>query len=248
MRPSFSLLTLLSTLLFFPLAGMAQTAAPPLPTNFDSGALTPKNLPDKLNVPPNMHIAVTAWVKGAAPRNPSLPPDKNNMSLLWDPHLESAVIDSNDKDAHVGFQWEGGRSSEAFLIQGACFRLTCLAYPQVVAMTGKALDFWVSRQSSDNGASGTFPGVSWFSASTFVGKASLNGVDVFVLAPGGKGPGMDTFPAGESLCLDTKTLLPLRVDDGKSIYSFSYTPDHNVQIDPQGFYLKAIKNQFGHYP
>ncbi len=244
--------SLLMILLLLPAAARAQDPSPP--SDFDSSAPTPKNLPAKLNIPLYTRIEVTAWIKGAPPRNPSQPPDRNNMSLLWDPHLESAVIESDQQDVHAVFQWEGGRSSEAFLIHGLCFRLTCLAYPQIVAITSSALDFWIGSQDPTEGMGGNFPGVSWYSPSAFAGTASLNGSRVFVFAPGGKKtkgdekPATDTYPEGPSFCLDSKTLLPVWLDDGKSLYSFTYLPAHNVQINPQGYYLRAIQRKFGHYP
>ncbi|MCE0499339.1 MAG: hypothetical protein LV481_15470 [Methylacidiphilales bacterium] len=225
----------------------AQAAGfpPPPPSNFDPTALAPKNLPDKLNIPANTRIVVAAWTKGV---NPSLPPDTKNMSLLWNPHLLSAVIESDQQNAHAVFQWEGGRSSEAFLIHGQCFRLICLAYPQTVAITSSGLDFWVSRQNPGEGAGGNFPGVSWYSPSAFAGTASLNGSNVLVFAPGPKKPGVTAYPEGASVCIDATTLLPVWLTDGRSIFSFTYSPAPNAQINPQGYYLQVIQKRFGHWP
>jgi hypothetical protein len=232
--------------------GQAVGAQPASPTGFDSSTKAPPNLPDKINIPPNIHIDVAGWTPGV---DPSKPPDTKNLSLLWSPHLLSAVIESDQENAHAVFQWEGGRSSEAYLIKGKCFRLTCLAYPQLVSETSSGMDFWVSRQQPNEGNSGTFPGLSWYSPATFAGTASLNGSTVLVFTPGEKKPPVDnkkapatTYPAGDSVCLDSKTLLPVWLTDGYSIFTFTYTSASNVQINPQGFYLRAIQNKFGHWP
>jgi hypothetical protein len=249
---SFPYSVLLILALLASLPAVAQTPAPPpSPANFDPSAPAPKNLPAKMNVPADTRIEVTAWTKGV---NPSLPADTKNLSLLWSPHLLSAVIESDKQNSHAVFQWEGGRSSEAFLINGLCFRLTCLAYPQLVSVTSTGLDFWISRQNPTEGDSGTFPGASWYRPSSFAGTASLNGSKVLAFSPvarktGAEQPSADTvYPDGPSLCLDPITLLPVWLNDGTSIYSFTYIPAHGVQINPQGFYLKAIVAKFGHYP
>jgi hypothetical protein len=246
-----SLSVIVPLLSIFGKAQAAGTAAP-TPSEFDSSATLPKNLipPAKLNIPANTRIEVTGWTKGV---DPSLPPDTKNLSLLWNPHLLNAVIESDQQNVHAVFQWDGGRSSEAFIIKGLCFRLICLAYPQTVAVTSSGLDFWVSRQDPGEAAAGNFPCISWYHSSDFVGTASLNGNKVLVFAPGKKAAGtatptVDTYPVGASLCLDPTTLLPAWLTDGKTIYSFTYLPAHNVQINPQGYYLKAIQSRFGHYP
>ncbi len=241
--------------LLSPIAKAQTTSVPPpaSPSDFDSSAKAPQNLPAKMNIPPNTRIEVAAWTKGV---NPSLPPDTKNLSLLSDPCLLSAVIESDQQNVHAVFQWEGGRSSEAFIVNGLCFRLTCLAYPQVVAITSSALDFWVSRQDPDEGTGGNFPCTSWYSPSAFAGTASLNGSTVLVFTPGEKKPPVDkdkspeatTYPTGLSFCLDTKTHLPVWLTDGTSIFTFTYTPAPNVQVNPQGFYLTAIQRKFGHWP
>jgi hypothetical protein len=106
----------------------------------------------------------------------------------------------------------------------------------------------MDRTDSSAGENGNLPTISGYSRSNFAGKATLNGNDVLVFAPGGKKPGVTTYPEGNSICLDAQTLLPVWVDDGPTIYTFTYTPDSNVQINPQGVYLKAIQNHFGHWP
>jgi hypothetical protein len=247
---------LLSSLSLLPLlspALKAQTGggSAPTPSGFDSTAKAPANLPAKLNIPPNTRIEVTASTPGI---NPAAPPDPTNIGLLFNPCLLSAVIESDQKNAHAVFQWEGRRSSEAFLINNECFRSICLAYPQTIATTGPALNFSLGSIEQAEGSGVSFPGVTWYSPSTFVGTAQVNGSNVLVFSPiekkpkDNKQPGAETYPEGPSVCLDSQTLLPVWLTNGKSVFGFTYTPDHNVQINPQGYYLKAIERKFGHWP
>ena len=243
------------TPLFFCLAlsltATAQTSGPPSPpTNFDSTAETPQNLPAKLDFPSNTHIDMTVAPK--VPLPPIPPAQMNNPCLLSNPLLESAAIESNQQDIHATFHWQGGRSSEAFIVHGICFRLSNLALPQNVTMMGSSLDLWLNRVVIYNGAEpagggGNIPEVSWYSPSTFVGTASYNGSSVYVFSPIGKKADMKSYPK-VSICIDPKSLLPVYIDDNTLVLTFAYTPDPNVQINPQGAYLKAIVAKFGHYP
>jgi hypothetical protein len=56
------------------------------------------------------------------------------------------------------------------------------------------------------------------------------------------------YPKGASFCIDATTLLPVWSTDGNSIYTFTYSPASNVQINPQGAFLRVIQAEFGHYP
>jgi hypothetical protein len=246
-----TLSVVLSLFLFLPLLiSRAQAQDPPAssppPTNFDPKTPAPPNLPAKLDIPINIHIDVTVRREKTLP--PLTPDELKSPALLWNPDLESATIERNERDVHAVFQWQGGHSSEAFIIRGLCFKTLSLAYPDAVAITGPALDLWVGRLDPGEGSNGDFPDISWYTPSTYAGTASLNQNDVLVFAPGDKKPATTIYPEGTSLCLDAKTLWPVWLDDGVFIYTFTYTPDSNVQINPQGRFLKAIQRKFGQYP
>jgi hypothetical protein len=255
MRNTFCVL-LLS--LLSPLVALAQTPPlpppPPLPSDFDSSVPAPKNLPAKLNIPANTRIEVTG-----ARRNPIYrPPAQNAQRLLYAPDLVSAVIERGSSDVHATFQWEGGRSSEAFIIHDVCFRTPCLAFPDSITIAPPYICFQLNSQNSNDGSGGSFPSISWYKPSTFAGKATVNGNRVLVFAPsqekqnanapGTEKPSTDTYPDGDSICLDATTLLPVWIADDKFVYTFTYIAAPNVQIEPKGMMLTVIQRQFGHYP
>jgi len=244
-----SILYLSIFLLLLSRAGYAQApeAMPALPTDFDSSVKPPPNLPAKLDIPANTRIEVKAWRKKPLPP-PLLPLAPDNPRFLWAPDLESAVIERNEQDIHAVFHWQGGRSNEAFVIRNLCFTKPTFAYPNLVTVTGSVLNLRLNGQSQGAGASGDFPGIDWYSPAAFAGKASFNGSSVLVFTPGGKKAAADSFPAGEYVCLDSKSLLPVLLDNGFFIYTFTTSPALDVQIDPQGLYQEAMKKQFGHYP
>ena len=204
-------------------------------------------LPDGLNIPVNTRMDVKAWRK--APLPPSeLEPD--NPRLLWAPTLESAAFErGQDENIHAVFHWEGDKSSEAYMIRGVCFNILTFAYPDQISVSGGPLNFYLNRELRDatKGGKGNFPGVTWYSPSHYIGTATFNGNAVLVFAIG-DAPADNTFPTGLSLCLDALTLLPVWLDDAVYIYNFSYSTAADVQIDPQGPYLKAVQNRFGHWP
>jgi hypothetical protein len=231
--------------------GMAQPSGPPpIPTGFDPSAVAPPNLPAKLDLPFNTRVDVTASrvIPLPAPAQP------NDPRLGWDPDLKSAVIERGPRDVHAVFNWEGGRSTEAFVIHNTCFRIYSLSYPDLVGTSGSVLNFRVNHTNSAEGSSGDFPGIYWYSPSIFCGTASVNGSRVYVFAPGQKKTDAgkvdaSVYPGGRSICLDSKTLLPVYLNDGENfIYTFTYSPDPNVQINPQGNFLKQIQKRLGHYP
>ena len=244
MRHSSILLGLL-VLSALPTTGRSQSleVPPPPPSGFKPNVQAPDNLPAKLNLPPDTRIDVKVYAKN--PRTET--PDPNSPRLIWDPDLESAVIEKNQRDVHAVFQWEGGRSSEAFVINGIGFRTLSLAYPDTIAMAEPIVSFWVNKQTRGGGTGGDFPGILWYSPATFAGMATLNGAPVLVFAPGDKSA-LTAYPDGDSICLDATTLLPVWMSGGKSIFTFAYTPDTDVKIDPQGAFLKAVQNKFGHWP
>jgi hypothetical protein len=246
MRASFVFPALASVFLALFLAGNveAQTSLPAPPSDFDSKATAPPDLPKVLDIPKNMRIEVGVWRK--IPIRSTKPIDPNNSSMLMDPDLESAVIERGEGDVHAIFNWQGGRSSEAFVIKGLCYRKVNFAYPDAVIMTEAPMNFWLNRQDLSGTATGNFPGIGWYVPSKFVGTASLYGTKVLVFAQ--NPPKGDAYPEAYSVCLDSKTHSPLYMDDGIRVFSFTYIPSPNVQITPQGPYLEMIKRHLGHYP
>ena len=220
------------------------TGGPPLPTDFDPKAPMPKNLPSLLNMPPNTRIEVTCTRR--IPR--AQPPASNNPFLVWDPDLQSAEIEKGARDTHAVFHWEGAQKSEAFIIRGMGFRQGSLVYPNTVRLTGPTLDFRVNAMDDSEGTSGDFPGLAWYKPSDFVGTATLNGGRVLVFAPGEQKSDSTTYPSGDSICLDPKSLLPVWLGDSMSIYTFTYAAAPDVQISPQGMFLSVIQRKLGHYP
>jgi hypothetical protein len=239
----FILLSLLS-----PVAALAQTPPlpppPPLPTNFDPTAPVPKKLPAKLNIPANTRVEVTGARKSPIYR----PPAANAQRLLFSPDLVSAIIERGARDVHATFNWEGGRSSEAFIIHGAGFRAASLAFAGSVTVTSPYISFRLSGGDSNEGAAGDFPSVAWYSPSTFCGTATMNGNSVLVFAQIGSNAKTATYPDGNSVCLDASTFLPVWVADGNFVYTFTYVAAPNVQIEPTGMMLSVVQRQFGHYP
>jgi hypothetical protein len=241
-----------SYILFFsllsPLATLAQTPPlpppPPLPTNFDPTTPVPKKLPGKLNIPANTRVEVTGARKSPIYR----PPAANAQRLLFSPDLVSAIIERGARDVHATFNWEGGRSSEAFIIHGMCFRPASLAFPNSVTTTSPYITFQLNSEYSNEGAGGDFPSVAWYSPSTFAGTATINGNKVLVFAQSGANPKATVYPDGDSVCLDASTYLPVWVADGRFVYTFTYVAAPNVQIEPTGMMLSVIQRQFGHYP
>jgi hypothetical protein len=248
MRILFILVSLFSILSPLSPVARAQTPAgpPPPPSDFDSKAKVPLNLPATLDVPKNMRIEVKVWRK--KPIHYPTPPDPNSMDIMMDPDLESATVERDQQNIHATFNWQGGRTSEAFVIGGYCFRKINFRYPDLVMASGPVLNFWLNRPGLDDIGHGDFPGITWYTPSTFVGTASVNGTSVLVFAQYPIKPGTDTLPDGNYVCLEPKTFLPLYMDDGIRVFTFTYTPDSNIQINPQGPYLKAIQKQFGHWP
>ncbi len=218
---------------------------PPPPSNFDSTAKRPADLPPDLEIPRNMHIEVTAARK--KPFIYKTPPNPDSLDFFLDPDLENAVIDRNSQDAHLTFHWQENRTSEAFIIGGFTFRMVDLRYPQQIIISTLPLNFWLNRQTQDTGKPYDFPGVSMYAPTNFAGTASLNGNSVLIFAPGGK-PKDGTYPEANTLALDSATRLPLYLDDGVRVFTFTCVPDPNIQIDPQSSYLQKIKQQLGHYP
>jgi len=243
---SFPFLLLSSILFLLPVAGNAQTQAslPPPPSGFDPKAQIPPNLPQTLVIPKNMRIEVSVWRK--KPIHYPAPPDPNSLDILMDPDLESAVIERNADDIHVTFHWQGGHTSEAFIIRGFCFRMVNLKYPTLVIPSKIPLNFWLNRQDLSGETSDDFPELGWYAPKNFAGTASLNGADVLVFPQDHVTAGTKVLPDSNYVCLDSVTHLPIYLDDGLRVFTFTYTPDSNIQINPQGAYLKAIQKQFGH--
>jgi hypothetical protein len=227
------------------LPAAAQTPPAP-PSDFDPKAKTPADVPKTLEIPKNMRIEVSVWRK--KPIHYATPPDFNNLDFLVDPDLESATIERGDQDIHVSYNWQGNRSSEVYVINGLGYRKVNLAYPNLVVPSQSPINFWLNRQNLGGGKLEDFPGITWYSPSSFAGTASLNGGTVLVFAADAIKPGTTTYPEANSICLDPKTHLPLYMDDGVRILTFTYTSDSNVQMNPQGPYLDAIKKHLGHYP
>ncbi len=247
MRPLF-LLCGLSIFALLPLRGVAEGAdIPPVPSDYKSQLPPPPGLPNQLEIPVNTRIAIKVWRKTLL----SPPPQPNDPRLLWSPDLKSALIERNQSDIHAVFYWEGGRSSEAYVIRGVSFNQYSAVYPDQINISGGPLGFSLTRRAE--GSSNTaFPGTSWYAPSCYVGIAALGAGlaanPVLVFVPGGAQTPGGGFPAGVSLCLDAKTLLPVRLDDGTFIYAFSCYPASDVRIDPQGAFLSAIQQQFGNWP
>jgi len=226
-----------------PSTGRAQTAdSAPRPTNFDSTVPAPAGLPGKLEIPPNTHMEVKVWSKNPGP--PPQPSPENDKRVLWAPVLLDAVFDRGAEDLHAVFHWEGNQTSEAFVIHGVAFNLLSFAFPDEIHASEEPVGFHLNRRSAGKSS---FPGIPWYGPSHYVGTALLNGASVLVFAVV---PLADptSFPTGEAVCLDPQALLPVWSQDGDSIYAFTYTPASEVQIDPQGPYLNAVKARFGHWP
>ncbi len=119
-------------------SAQSQDPKPAPPFDYDSTAKVPPNLPKTLDIPRNMRINVKVWRKKPLPIYPPVP---NDISLLMDPDLESAVIERAQEDVHVTFHWQGEQSSEAFIIHGLCFRKPDLRYPDLMIASGPALNF-----------------------------------------------------------------------------------------------------------
>lgn len=248
MRALRSLVILAAVLLAFPISARAQTPdpLPPPPSDFNPKAKAPPDLPKTLEIPRNMRIDVSVWRK--KPIHYPSPPNPNSLDILMDPDLEGAVIERADDDIHATFHWQGDRTSEAFIIRGFGFRKVNFATPNLVVPSMAPMNFWLNRQDLTGGAADEFPGISWYAPSAYAGTASFKGSAVLVFAQNGVPSGAAGYPEANSVCLDPKTLAPLYLDDGVRVFTFTYTPDANVQIDPQGPYLQAIQKHFGHYP
>jgi len=219
---------------------------PAPPSNFDSSAKRPPNLPAVIEIPSNTHIEVRVWRK--KPFHYQTPPDPNSLEFLMDPDLESAVIDRSARDAHVVFHWEENRTSEAFIVHGFTFRLIDLRFPNQVIISSNPLNFWLNRGEPDGNSPYNFPGLDTYAPGNFVGTASFNGAPVWVFAPDGKKPGDTSYPQSNSVAIEPKALVPLYLDDGVRVFTFSYTPDSKIVINPEGAYLQKIQKQLGHYP
>jgi hypothetical protein len=246
MRHVFSivLFSLLSSITAFGQTIPQLPPPPPLPSNFNPTAPAPKKLPAKLNIPANTRLEV----KGARKVPIYRPPEANAQRLLFSPDLVSAVIERGARDVHATFNWEGGHSSETFIVHGVGFRTASLAFPNSVTVTSPYIEFQLGAGYSNEGEGGDFPSVAWYSPSTFAGKATINGNSVLVFAQIGANPKATSYPDGDSVCLDASTLLPVWIADGRFVYTITYIPAPNVQIEPKGMMLSVIQRQLGHYP
>jgi hypothetical protein len=232
-----------------PFLSFSQTPSPsvPLPTGFDAKTPAPSDVPLKMNIP--LLTQVTVQVHRKIPLPAAILADRDR---LWsDPDLQTAVFENDGKTVHAVYQWEGGRSSEGYSLQGTAFHLGTLKYPELIQDTPSSLGYFLSsyyRITHPEQSGGNFPGLDWYAPERYAGTANLQGESVLVFTSRPLEPTeIASFPPklGYTLYVDQTTLRPALFDAFVFAYTFSYTPAPTLRIHASGPYLKAIQQKFG---
>jgi len=240
----------------------AQNQPFPVPDSFvdKKHAPAPPNLPAKFQIPTFTRIDVAAQRKTPRPPVPANDPlaqGRQKQRLLWMPDLISAVIERNARDVQVTYQWEGGTTSNAYVVGGTSFWLACLKYPNyVISAHGSAIGYSFKAENSlapgvSGGSSGDFPGLGWYTPGSYSGQATFDGAKVLVFQEGATGKSADPQPASAKpsaagdppqikLYVDAKSLRPLLYDAGDMLYMFTYSPDPTAKVNPVGVFATVI--------
>lgn len=184
----------------------------------------------------------------------------------WYPDLQKASYLRDERNLSVDYEWEGGKKSSAYRLGGQVVFSASLRFVDDIRTGGAGAPDW-SR--SD------FPEAGWISLKDYAGRQTVGGRTCYVfdrrkgvkdvesrrarieqhlreqgitdpaaVVALGRNMLEGEVPTGR-VWLDTKTLLPIQVEEGAMLYRYTYKAAPEQKVIPTGIYKRFLESKGG---
>jgi hypothetical protein len=153
----------------------------------------------------------------------------------YQPRLQGSIGYKGGETLSIVYHWQGGATSEGYVINGVLYKVRNPNFPDFVSVfdpEGTHEDAGIPDYRSTD-----FPELSWVSLNTYRGEDSKEGRRCHlyqVISPD------DGKSALKSAWIDRESRLPIVIDDGKEIATYTYLPVGPRKIVPSPIFQKWI--------